>query len=312
MIQLISRGDDGFGDAAADGNALGSSATDAGSSDVSLFDGDFSLDSATTDAAGIAALPTVTSPDDTFNSLVSQADGDFGDSATDANTSALSATVGTQSDSNSFNGDLPPGSAAAAGILGFTPVTLADGGAYNFTAPVTAWSDSIGAPEVTPIFVTTDSAEQSPLTVNPAPPVTVADGATVAIDGASAQSVTFTGSTGILMLNDALAFTGQVSGLAGSDAIDLADLSYGANTTATFLGNADRWHAYRHQRDADCKHRPRGRLSIVILDGVQRWGWWHHRRRSDILQHLAAGQYRRRRLPRRHGRRSRWRDGGAH
>ena len=34
-----------------------------------------------------------------------------------------------------------------------------------------------------------------------------------------------------------VAFTGQVSGLAGSDAIDLADVSYGAGTTATFLGN---------------------------------------------------------------------------
>ena len=32
----------------------------------------------------------------------------------------------------------------------------------------------------------------------------------VAIDGASAQSVTFAGSTGILTLNDALAFTGGI------------------------------------------------------------------------------------------------------
>ena len=34
---------------------------------------------------------------------------------------------------------------------------------------------------------------QSPLTVNAAPPVTVADGATVEIDGVSAQSVIFEG-----------------------------------------------------------------------------------------------------------------------
>ena len=71
-----------------------------------------------------------------------------------------------------------------------------------------------------------------------ASPVTIFDGAAAAIDGASAQSVTFTGSAGTLILDDALAFTGQVSGLAGSDAIDLADVSYGANTQATFLGNA--------------------------------------------------------------------------
>ena len=56
----------------------------------------------------------------------------------------------------------------------------------------------------------------------------------------SAQAVTFTGSTGILTLNDAVAFKGQVSGLAGSDGIDLADVSYGTNTTATFLGNTER------------------------------------------------------------------------
>ena len=72
-----------------------------------------------------------------------------------------------------------------------------------------------------------------------APPVMVAEGATVEIDGASAQSVSFASTTGTLKLGDALAFTGQVSGLAEADALDLADVKYGANTTATFLGNAD-------------------------------------------------------------------------
>ena len=77
---------------------------------------------------------------------------------------------------------------------------------------------------------------QSPIFVT-APPVTVGDGATVEIDGISGQSVTFAGSTGDLILNDGLAFTGKISGLAGSDAIDLVDVSYGANTQVTFLGN---------------------------------------------------------------------------
>jgi hypothetical protein len=72
-----------------------------------------------------------------------------------------------------------------------------------------------------------------------APPVMVAEGATVEIDGASAQSVSFASTTGTLKLGDALAFTGRVSGLAEADALDLADVKYGANTTATFLGNAD-------------------------------------------------------------------------
>ena len=53
-------------------------------------------------------------------------------------------------------------------------------------------------------------------TVNAAPPVTVADGATVAIDGVSAQPVTFVGTTGTLKLDDAVSFTGQVSGVTGS------------------------------------------------------------------------------------------------
>src|SRR5262249_21376271 len=69
------------------------------------------------------------------------------------------------------------------------------------------------------------------------PAVTIADGATVEIDGASAQSVTFAGPTGTLKLEDSREFTGQISGLSGSDAVDLADLSYGPNTQATFLGN---------------------------------------------------------------------------
>ena len=69
--------------------------------------------------------------------------------------------------------------------------------------------------------------------------ITVTDGAVVEINGASGQSVTFAGATGTLKIDDSLAFTGQVSGLTGSDALDLADVSYGANTTATFLGNTN-------------------------------------------------------------------------
>ena len=51
------------------------------------------------------------------------------------------------------------------------------------------------------------------------------------------QLVTFTGVTGTLRIDHALGFSGQISGLAGADALDLADISYGANTTASFLGN---------------------------------------------------------------------------
>ena len=69
-------------------------------------------------------------------------------------------------------------------------------------------------------------------------PVTIANGATVDIDGPSAQSVTFAGTTGTLKLEDPQAFTGVISGLSGADAIDLSGFAYGANVTATYLGNA--------------------------------------------------------------------------
>ena len=67
--------------------------------------------------------------------------------------------------------------------------------------------------------------------------VTIAADASAEIDGPRTQSVTFTGTTGSLTIEHSLAFTGQISGLAGADALDLADVSYGATTTATFLGN---------------------------------------------------------------------------
>ena len=70
------------------------------------------------------------------------------------------------------------------------------------------------------------------------PALTVANGATITIDGPSAQAVTFTGTTGTLKLEDPQAFTGLISGLAGADAIDLSGFAYGANLQATYLGNA--------------------------------------------------------------------------
>ena len=83
----------------------------------------------------------------------------------------------------------------------------------------------------------TVGAAQSPAEATEAP-VTIADGGAAAIEGPSSQSVVFAGSSGTLTLDDAQGFTGQISGLSGSDAIDLADISYGADTQVTFLGNA--------------------------------------------------------------------------
>ena len=67
--------------------------------------------------------------------------------------------------------------------------------------------------------------------------VTVNDGAAVEIDGFKPQSITFEGATGTLKIDHSVAFTGEISGLVKADALDLSDLSFGANTTATFLGN---------------------------------------------------------------------------
>ncbi|MET4389894.1 hypothetical protein ABIB73_005668, partial [Bradyrhizobium sp. F1.4.3] len=69
--------------------------------------------------------------------------------------------------------------------------------------------------------------------------VTIAEGATAEIAGASAQSVTFTGVTGTLELDDSLGYTGHITGMAGTDAIDLADVSFGVQTQVTFLGDAN-------------------------------------------------------------------------
>ena len=68
--------------------------------------------------------------------------------------------------------------------------------------------------------------------------VTIANGATVEIHGLSAQSVTFIGTTGTLKLEDPEAFTGVISGLTGSDAIDFANLTYSVNVKATYSGDA--------------------------------------------------------------------------
>src|SRR5262249_3419507 len=67
--------------------------------------------------------------------------------------------------------------------------------------------------------------------------VTIANGAMIEIDGPSAQSVTFAGTTGALRLSDAQEFTGHIFGLSGADALDLANFAYGASVKATYVGD---------------------------------------------------------------------------
>jgi large repetitive protein len=57
--------------------------------------------------------------------------------------------------------------------------------------------------------------------------------------GASKASVTFaSGGAETLKLDDAAAFTGQISGFGGNDRIDLADIAFGANTTLGYSANS--------------------------------------------------------------------------
>jgi hypothetical protein len=103
-----------------------------------------------------------------------------------------------------------------------------------------AW---LGSPAVTStaaeaVVASVELVQQTFSTNDTPATLMIAGGAAAEIAGISAQSVDFAGTSGTLKLDDAVGFTGQVSGIAGSDALDLADVSYGANTTATFLGNA--------------------------------------------------------------------------
>ena len=68
--------------------------------------------------------------------------------------------------------------------------------------------------------------------------VTVADGGHATIAGPETNAVVFAGSSGTLLIQDSQAFQGKVSGLSGSDTIDLADLAFNVGTQATFLGTA--------------------------------------------------------------------------
>ena len=163
--------------------------------------------------------------------------GTVGDGITNVSALTLNGTAEANSTVKVYDGATLLGSvvASGSGAWTYTTVALANGG-HSLTATAT---DAAGntSPSSTALTVTVDTPAS--MTIGSAPALTVADGATVEIDGASAQSVTFTGTTGTLKLDNSLAFTGQVSGLAGTDALDLADVSYGANTQATFLGNTN-------------------------------------------------------------------------
>ena len=63
---------------------------------------------------------------------------------------------------------------------------------------------------------------------------TIASGAALELIAADSVSVHFNGSTGTLILDHSSAFAGQISGLSGSDQIDLKDIAYGTGTTVAY------------------------------------------------------------------------------
>ena len=206
--------DDDSGHSGTDVNTSMSTGTAAVQSDVKT-DGNSQLGSAETDLASSWNSATEALTDGASSFLVSQSNDNRSDGSTDADASAITGAVAAQNTVDSDNNSLPDWERNVADR--FAPLTLATN-AFNF------------------VGIATDGSLPQ-LAFNLAPAITVADGATVEIHGVSAQSATFAGTTGTLKLDDALRYTGLVSGIAGSDALDLADLSYGANTTATFLGN---------------------------------------------------------------------------
>jgi len=114
-----------------------------------------------------------------------------------------------------------------------------EGGTVTFASTATNSSGNTNAASAAVDGIVNPAAVNTAFTGNVAPTITVDDGSTIEIGGFKAQSVTFSGTTGTLKIDHSIAFTGQVSGLIGSDALDLSDVSYGASTTATFLGNTN-------------------------------------------------------------------------
>jgi VCBS repeat-containing protein len=77
-----------------------------------------------------------------------------------------------------------------------------------------------------------------------AQPVAIGAGATIELTGSDSSSVTFEGSTGTLVLDHSALFSGKIlnlmgnGSLSGSDQLDLRDITFGAATTESFIGNS--------------------------------------------------------------------------
>ena len=172
-------------------------------------------------------------------SATDQSDDEIADGTLDGNGPVLGGAGAAESDLNKTNNDPLSGSAASltAGAQNFAAATLASETSGS-AAPAPSFS-GIGNVPSNPFVLTGAPAMQSAVSGNPAPTLTIVDGGSAENDGISGQSVSFAGSNGMLILTDSVAFTGQIAGMTGSDAIDFADLHYDANMGVTYTGNAE-------------------------------------------------------------------------
>jgi hypothetical protein len=91
-------------------------------------------------------------------------------------------------------------------------------------------------------FAMSSDGHGGTLITNPpvGPQTTIANDTTLAIVGASSQSVTFAGNAGSLLLDQSQSFTGTVAGFGGQDQIDLGDIAYSdVATTLDYWMNSD-------------------------------------------------------------------------
>ena len=112
------------------------------------------------------------------------------------------------------------------GTTDVNPLSLSGSAASNLD-PILSFDG--GLPETfVGVTVDTTALTTTPIVqIQQTQPITIDNGGSAEISGASSQAVTFEGVTGTLKLDDAPAFTGHISGLTGADAIDVADISYG-------------------------------------------------------------------------------------
>src|SRR5579864_8673094 len=148
----------------------------------------------------------------------------------DAIVLTLGGTAAADSVVNLFDGNSLLGSvqADATGNWAFITDPLVNSD-YAFSA-LTVDSPPDAGTFPSSVAVTVDTGSASPFSVNEPNWVTVADGATVGIDGAGTQFARFLGDSGTLRIRDSIDFSGQIAGLTGSDTLDLADIRYGTNT----------------------------------------------------------------------------------